>query len=205
MQTCFNIYFNPIYIYIKKSINLAFENDNNLFYFSVSIATIIEFLNEIFKINFFGVSNWLIIIIISTILIDAYFGIKKSLKESLIAKKKSELLEDGPEKRKQIKIQKLKEFKISKLQFTFFKILTLLGYLYVVKNILSHDDNETVLSEILGFSTAVLLKVPLTIFWYYDFKSIGNNIEFLLDKKPPIFLIIEKIFEPKIKNFFNKE
>ena len=201
-QTCFKIYFNPIYIYLKRVYNLTFDNDNYLLIFSLSASTLMTFLTEIFNINFFGVSNSLLLIIISTILIDAIYGVKRSLKESRIAKIKAISLPVGPERKKYIRIYQLKKFSSRKLQFTFFKALTLLAYLFVIKNILSYDDNETVLSEILGLSTAIVLKIPLTIFWYYDFKSIGDNMAFLLGKKPPIFVIIEKIFELRLGRFF---
>ena len=161
---------------------------------------------DLFKIDAFGVPNFLLFLVISTVLIDARFGIKKSVKQSKESYIKSLSFEEGsPEKKKLLKISKLQEFDPKKLQFTFFKCLTLLGYLYFAKHILEVTDKESTLSEIIGFTSGVVTKAPLAIFWYYDFKSIGENAAYLYGKKAPIFTIVEKLFEPKLNEFFNKK
>lgn len=208
MKTCFEIYFNPIYQYIKDSINLAFDNNSVIFYMMLLISTsvdlTIKFINEFFKLNYFGVNNLLILLVILTILIDAFYGIKKSVREQklFLLMAKSDKITSS-DRKALLKKADLKKFDIVKLQFTFFKILTLLAYLFFAKNILEIDYDDNTFSEVLGFTTGVIIKIPLAIFWYKDFKSIGDNLEFLLKKKPPIFPIIEGIFELKFKKYNN--
>lgn len=205
VQTCFQIYFNPIYVYIKRSFSLAFSNDGSLLYSTISLAAFTEFLNEFFEVNYFGVSNGLLVWVIVTILIDAFFGVKKSIRESRNLIKEAGLVVVEAEKRMLLRKAKLKKFSPLKLQFTFFKVLTLIAYLFFAKHILITEESGDTLGMILGIASGVVIKAPLAIFWYYDFKSIGDNLEYLLKKKPPIFKIVEKIFEPKISKFFNKD
>lgn len=205
IPNCFLIYFNPIYIYIKKVIDLASQNDGDLFIRTISLTAIYQFFLNIFKIDAFGVPNFLLFLVITTVLIDARYGIKKSVKQSKELLDEANSLEDSPEKRMLFKKADLKKFDPKKLQFTFFKCFTLLGYLFFAKHILDFQENETSLSGIIGFASGVVTKAPLSIFWYYDFKSIGDNSAYLYGKKAPIFLIVEKIFEPKINEFFNKK
>jgi hypothetical protein len=80
----------------------------------------------------------------------------------------------------------------------------LLGYLYFAKTLLTADADNA-LGQILGFTSGLILKAPVAIFWYYDFKSIGENAAYLYGKKAPIFTIVESIFELRIKKFKNKE
>lgn len=203
---CFSIYFSPIYIYIKKVFELAFQNDAEIGVRAISFMTVYQLICEIIKIDFFGVPNFLLFLVILTVLIDASFGISKSIKQSKEYSLEASLItEDSPEKRMLLKKVEIHKFDPKKLQFTFFKCLTLLGYLYFAKHILSVENNETSLSSIIGFASDVVTKAPLAIFWYYDFKSIGDNSAYLYGKKAPIFNIIEKIFEPKINNFFNND
>lgn len=205
MKTCFQIHFQPIYLYIKKAFDLAFNNDSAVLLTTTSIATTVQVVQSWLDVNYFGVSNLTLLLVIGTILIDAFYGIKKSLKESYKAKLKYDAVEEEtPEKRAYYKTYQLKKFRPGKLQYTFFKALTLLGYLFFVKNILVEDPGGTLMTEIIGFSSTIVLKAPIVIFWYYDFKSIGDNAEFIYGKKAPIFKIAEKIFEPKISTFFKK-
>lgn len=206
MKTCFQIYFQPMYMYVKKAISLAFDNGSTLLCSASILSISTQLLQDFFNVNYFGVSNLTLLLVIGTILIDARYGIKKSVMESKIAKKKhDEILEDTPEKRALFKIYELKKFKPQKLQYTFFKSLTLLAYLFFVKSILDVDVQGNLMIEVIGFSSAIVLKAPIIIFWYYDFKSIGKNTAFIYQKKAPIFIIVEKIFEPKLSKFFKSK
>ena len=69
-----------------------------------------------------------------------------------------------------------------------------LYYLFFIKNLIQADV-EGELGSILGFTSGVMLKVPVAIFWYYDFKSIGENSTYIYGKKAPIFTIVESIVE----------
>jgi len=49
-----------------------------------------------------------------------------------------------------------------------------------------------------------LSKIPVAFFWYYEFKSFGENSTFVYGKKAPIFNIVEMMFEPKISKLFGR-
>jgi hypothetical protein len=206
MTTCFSLYFNPVYIYLKRLVDFTFDNDNIVFISSISIAALTVFIQEFFQINYFGVSNGLLLWVISTILLDALFGVNKSFKEhKLYLLQASRIRTNTAKRRMLLKKASLKKFKPLKLQFTFFKILTFLAYLFFAKNILEAEVDGDAFITIIGIASGIVIKAPIAIFWYYDFKSIGSNLEFILGKKLPIFIIVEKIFEPKIFKFLNSD
>lgn len=204
MPNCFQLYFNPVYIYVKRSFDLATDHYGAPLYISTVLTGVIEYLADFMKIPHFGMSNFLVFLVLITVFIDAYFGIKSSLKKSKEALLKAqEFTIETPEYRRYMKVYDLKRFRAEKLQFTFFKCLTLLGYLFFIKNLIQADV-EGELGSILGFTSGVMLKVPVAIFWYYDFKSIGENSTYIYGKKAPIFTIVESIVEFKIKNYLRK-
>jgi len=206
MYTCFATYFKPIYIYIKKVNELVSANDFDLYFKSISLATIHQSIMTFYAKEYFGVSNFILLIVISTVFVDAYYGVKKSVKKSNENYRQAKKLkEDDPNKSKFLRLAKGYEFSAKKLQFTFFKCLTLIGYLFCANNIMEFQDNDTTISEIMGFASGVAVKAPIMFFWYYDFKSIGRNIQFVYGKKPPIFTIVESIFEPRLTAFIKKQ
>ena len=186
--------------------DLAIDNEYDLAFRTISFTTMYQLMLGLFQIDVFGVPNFLLFLVIATVLIDARYGVLKSVKQSKEFYIKSlSFQETDPEKKMYLKKSDLQKFDPKKLQFTFFKCLTLMGYLYFAKNILEVQDSETTLAEIIGFASGVVTKAPLAIFWYYDFKSIGDNAAYLHGKKAPIFKIVEKIFEPRINSFFNND
>lgn len=199
---CFTTYFFPIYIYVKKAISLTFDNPF-VFVTSINIIGAIDIIKSILKINLFGIDNILLLSVILTALIDAYFGVRKSVLESKEALEKALEYEIGSSEYKRwIKVSKIKEFQLGKLQYTFFKCFTLLGYLFFVKTLLGYDSS--LLETFLGYTSTIILKIPLALFWYYDFKSIGNNSSYVYGKKAYIFTIVEALFELQIKKQFEK-
>lgn len=199
--TCLELYFNPIYLYIKRSFELAIDNNFAVTIMSGFIISILKIIECFFEIRFFGVPNLLLFLVILTVLIDAYWGIKKSKRIAKEALLNSRNLEPGTLKhKKELRVYELKKFRPEKLQFTFFKCLTLLGYLFFAKTLLNSDE-DGMLADVIGFTSAVILKIPLAIFWYYDFKSIGNNAAYVHGKKASIFKIVESIFEIKLSKY----
>ena len=81
-MNCFAIYFNPIYIYIKKAFELAFENQYVVTMTAVFVSGTMEVLLEFFDVNWFGVPNILLLLVLINVFVDAGFGITKSLKQS---------------------------------------------------------------------------------------------------------------------------
>lgn len=176
MYTCFTTYFKPIFTYVKKVNELVSANDFDLYFKTVSVATIHQSLMTFYAKEYFGVSNFILMIVITTVLIDAFFGIKKSVKKSHENYRKASKLEEGVEKSRLLRLAKGYEFSARKLQFTFFKCLTLVGYLFCANHIMEYQENDTTIAEIMGFASGVAVKAPIVFFWYYDFKSIGRNI-----------------------------
>lgn len=208
---CFQSYFEPIYIYLKKVYQIALDNDFAVGGTALIATSIGTALNEFLDVNYFGVTNVLLLIVIATVFVDAGFGIKKSL---ILAKrahfKAFEFPEGSFQRKRFLREFEAKKFSSTKLQFTFFKCLTLLGYLFFAKTLLEIGEEnllaeETLVDSVLNFSTEIIVKAPLAIFWYYDFKSIGENTEFIYGKKAPIFTITEMIFEPRIFKFLKGE
>lgn len=202
MRNCFTTYYDPICVYLKKVGEMASANDFEITIRVVSLSAVFQFASKLVEIEVFGVPNFLLLLVISTTLFDAWFGIQKSIKmskEFMLASLDFDV--GSPEYKMNIKKASLHGFDAKKLQFTFFKCVTLLGYLYFAKNILEHEQ-ESNLADIIGFASGIVTKAPLAIFWYYDFKSIGDNAEYLHGKKAPIFKIVEQIFEPRINRFF---
>lgn len=205
MPNCFQIYFRPIYLYVKKVFIIAQDNDYALTISSVFVTGLFQLIEEVLQINFFGVPNLILILVIGTVIIDAHYGIKASVKKSEELYNEAKQTSDEIKKRRLKRKAKLLEFDPKKLQYTGFKCLTLLGYLFFAKNILASDSDEGSLVMVLSITTEIIIKAPVAIFWYYDFKSIGDNSEYIYKKKAPIFIIVEKIFEPKISNFFKND
>jgi hypothetical protein len=204
-MNCFAIYFNPIYIYIKKAFELAFENQYIVTITAVFVSGTMEVLLEFFDVNWFGVPNILLLLVLINVFVDAGFGITKSLKQSKEALIESEKHLEGTPKKKMLKKKhQLKKFDVKKLQYTFFKCFTLLGYMYFAKVLVDAAEAEN-FTTALTLTSEAIIKTPLAIFWYYDFKSIGNNSAYIYGKKAPIFEIIEVIFELKFKQFFKKD
>lgn len=204
MISCFQLYFNPIYLYVKRSFDLAMDNNGVMLWTVTFITTVYEFILEVLQVKTFGMPNLLLLLVIVTVFIDAGYGIKKSLKQSKEALAEAMVTQTGtPEHKKLMKVHELKKFNVTKLQFTFFKCVTLVGYLFFAKNLIQ-ADTDGILGSILGFTSGVMLKVPVAIFWYYDFKSIGENSAYIYGKKAPIFTIVENILEFKIKNYLKK-
>jgi len=64
--------------------------------------------------------------------------------------------------------------------------------------------NASPIMKFVDFTAETLVVVPLFFFWYKEFKSIGENIETIYNKKPSLFKIVEDIIEFKISNIVNK-
>jgi hypothetical protein len=201
---CFQLYFHDITIYIRRVVDFAIiEWPASFIALLLSIGATTA--DMVYETNIFGVSNFLLLIVMGTVAIDAYYGIRISILGSQRALQKAGRYEEGtPEHKKFMKTHELLRFSPVKLQFTFFKCFTLMGYLYFA-NALLESTGDGLIVEVLDFTVEVLCRVPVAIFWYYEFKSIGRNSSEIYGKKAPIFHIAEWIFEPRIKQFFSRD
>lgn len=194
--------------WIKAVYYLAVENHFAVSIMSIVITGGIAFGEIIISNNIFGISNLVLLLVIATVFLNTGYGIAKSIKSSKMLFAEAQKYEYQTTKHQCYlrKSNKMK-FDIKKLNFVFFKCLSLMGYLYFAKAIITDgvDGSSPVLIQALDLSTEILTKVPVAIFWYYEFKSIGENSAELYGKKAPIFKIVEGIFEPRIFKFFGSK
>lgn len=193
---CFLTYFAPLFLYLKNVLQLSWYDLVAVGSLMVSggIAGFSYFLD----LNYFGVSNLLILIVLGTIGGNTAFGVWKSRIQSKKALLKAKKLESGPEYRLQMKLYKRYKFDYKKLQFVFFKALTFLIYLKVAATFLSEGGG------FLDWTAAVIIQTPIAIMWYVEWKSIGDNSEVIYGRKAPIFKITESIFEAQFVQHFKK-
>lgn len=205
ISTCFHHYFDPIIKYVTSTWHLTVESNFIVVLTSSFMISSVKIAESIYDVEIFGINNFLLVLVIATVLVDAYYGVRRSVivsKSALLSAYKEE--EGSAERRKFCRIYNKKKFDIKKLQYTFFKCFTLMGYLFFVKTLLNLESPDDV-GQFLGYTSELILKAPLAIFWYYEFKSIGDNSAFLFGKKAPIFKIVESIFEFRINKLFKKD
>src|SRR5699024_92269 len=154
----------------------------------------------------FGVSYLLLGFVVFTILIDTGFGIRSSMKKSKKYYKEAiKHTKNSFEYKVNKKKCRAKRFSSNKLMNTFFKIFTLLAYLFFATEITKTDAEVGWVNEVFNMGIGAMIKAPVAILWYHEFKSIGSHIEDLYGAKPNIFNIIQRIFEPRIDKFFRDE
>jgi hypothetical protein len=155
--------------------------------------------------NIFGTSSLMLIMVMGTVFVNTITGTIKSIKQQkkyfAIAQKHEYDTKDY-----NLNLRKSQRFKYDsrRMYFVFFKCLSFLFYLAMIK-ILTSDGIDTDSEwqiEALNLTAETLIRVPIAIFWYHEFKSIGDNSEFLLGKKALPFKIAEYIFEPRILKMF---
>jgi len=183
--------------WLKRIVRLASKNNYTVTFMSAGGILSIEALKLLWKQEIFGTTNFVLILVFGTVLINTYYGVRKSKKIRDYYQRKLILYEDDSVSHDlfEAKIQ-LHVFDPRRLQFVVFKCLSLLGYLFFVTTLL--EDTGT----IFDYGAEIMSKTPLAIFWYYEFKSIGDNSAIIYNKKASIFKIIEDIFEIKIAKFF---
>lgn len=203
MFKCFIHYYRHVFHYIDSLVSLATRDNYYTSRVSLTLSGAYAFVSHVMEVEWFGVGYLLLAVVIVTTLFDAATGVAKSVTISNRALKRGLKIEDkqSPEYIKAMRIHKYKKFDPSKLLYTFFKIFTLLAYLFFANTFMEMEDPNApgIVSTVMGLTMDVLIKAPLAIFWYYDFKSIGQNLEFLFNKKLPIFGIVTMFFERQIK------
>jgi len=186
--------------WIKGIFNLAISNDYSPLFTSSMTVLGITAADLVITDNTFGTTPIVILLVLFTVLLNTGYGVSRSLmqQKALFAK----ALKYPFNSREYIAFyqRSLKyKFDIRRLNFVFFKCFTFLGYLYFAQKLLEGDGS------FLDFSADALAKVPIAFFWYYEFKSFGENSTVVYGKKASIFNIVEMIFEPKISKLFGKK
>lgn len=195
---CFIAYFSPLFIYVKNLFAVSF---NDLAAVGSLIVTgTVAGISYILDLNYFGVSNLLVLYVLVTIAGNTGTGIWKSKVKEREATLKAAKLISGPEHRLQVKLAKRYSFDWNKLTFVVFKVLTFLAYLNFASTFLNEGNG------FLDWTSAIAIQTPLGIFWYKEWKSIGENLEVTLNKKPGIFEVTEWLFEVKFfSQYFKKD
>jgi len=183
--------------WLKKIGALAYANGYKTTFAAIGVTLSGEFIEIFMKQEYFGTTNMVLSLVFLTVFFNTYYGVRKS-KVLFRYYEQRALDTEIEEKQVDLFIAKMQRnaFSAKRLQFVFFKCMSLLGYLYFVTKLL--EDNGT----FFDFTTEALCKAPVAIFWYYEFKSIGENSTVIYDKKASIFTIVEAIFELKILKFF---
>ena len=150
--------------------------------------------------SWFGTTYFVLVMIHLTLFANAAFGIlKNSRKASIFFALAQKHVKGTKEYRLNIRRWRNHKFDIKKTYFVFFKSLAFLSYLLVVKALTSdHPEGGSWEIQALSIGTEILIRVPIALFWYYEFKSIGENSEYIFGQKASIFKIVEGIFEPRI-------
>jgi len=183
----------------KGIFNLAISNDYSPL-FTSSIAVLgVTAADLMVTDETFGTTRIVIFLVICTVFLNTGYGIAKSLKQQKILFSKAIKFPFGSKEYIMFNQRSLRyKFDIRRLNFVFFKCFTFLGYLYFAQKLLEGDGS------FLDFGAEVLTKIPVAFFWYYEFKSFGENSTFVYGKKAPIFNIVEMMFEPKISKLFGR-
>lgn len=186
--------------WIKGIIQLATSNDYSPLFASAFTVLGVTAADLMVTDETFGTTRMVIFLVIVTVLLNTIYGIKKSLMQQKILFARALKYPFNSKEYNIFHKRSLKyKFNIQKLNFVFFKCFTFLGYLYFAQKLLEGD------ATFLDFSAEILAKVPLAFFWYYEFKSFGENSTIVYGgKKASIFTIVEGIFEPKISRLFGK-
>lgn len=190
-------HFTPLLASIKTMFGYK---STSLFGVSLFTAFSLEALMEILNIKFLGVSFALLLIIFLFIVIDWLTGTAASNKFAREA-----VISESKEDYEKYKI------KSTKVSFTIFKFISL--YLWLL---LSHGVTRAAINNGftegtlepgftgLGFILRIFTVVPVLLFGFREFISIGENIKNLYGKVPYLFTLAEKVFDLLQLKFLDK-
>ena len=187
---------------------LAINNYGSVSFISIFLTGGLTVSQFMINDTVFGASNFLLLIVIGTVLINTSYGIQKSLLKSKVFFSKAQRFEFGKRQYNYFLTKSNDhKFQIKKTYFVFFKVFSFLGYLFFAKLLITDtiDSTAPFVIKAMEITAEILIRVPLAIFWYYEFKSIGENSTYVYGKKAPIFRIVEGIFEPRIFKFFGSK
>lgn len=191
--------------WFKNTYTLATDNHSMVTGASVIVAFSLQLTEVLSTEQLFGTTTIVLLVVFSTIAGNTIYGILKSKKmEKFYAQKAFQFEYQSRKYRYYKKKSEDHEFSMKKLNFVFFKTVFFLAYLASVNALMNAEDMEPGSWELkaLDLTTEALIRVPVIIFWYSEFKSIGENSADYYNKKAYIFKIAEFIFEPRISKFF---
>lgn len=198
MLTTMIEYYTPLATSLKT---MAGYKTGTLYGASIFSAITMETISSIFHLNFLGVSVGVLATISLFIVIDWWTGSAASHREAKKAKENGN--EEEYNKRK---------LKSSKVTFTIFKFISLYLWLVLTYTFMNAAVNqgfikpEDTATSYFGIASIlrIITIIPLILFGFREFISIGENIEKLYGKRPYLFELGEKIFDILQFNFLGK-
>jgi hypothetical protein len=168
---------------------------------SFATALSLEAVMELLSLNFLGVSLGLLLLTCFFILVDWWTGSVAADRRSKVAKLEND--EEGYEQNR---------LKSSKVTFTIFKFISLYLWLILsygitkvaINNGFIVDSFKAPVSFGLGTLLRIFSIVPIILFCFREFVSIGENIKSITGKSPYLFILAEKIFDILQFNFLAK-
>lgn len=156
-------------------------------------------------VEIFGTTELVLVMVFTTIMGNTVSGVWKNKMKARVYFARAQKYEYNT-KEYRINFRRFKnhEYQFKKVAFVFFKGFAFLAYLMMVKALTSDSVAGSGEWEIkaLYLTTESLIRIPTALFWYYEFKSIGENSEYIFGKpKAMIFTIAEWVFEPGILKF----
>jgi hypothetical protein len=191
-------YYKPLTISLQT---MAGHKSGALFGVSFTSAITIEAVMSAFKLNFLGVSIGVLAMTALFILIDWATGSAAARKRAKEAEEEGNLEE-----------YEKNRLKSSKVTFTIFKFISLYLWLILTHTMMRAAINQGFMVEGAEheslFGVASILRIitiiPIALFGFREFISIGENIEKLYGKKPYLFELGEKIFDILQFSFLDK-
>lgn len=188
-------YYTPLITSLKTMVGYK---SGTLFGVSIASAITIEAIISILKLNFLGVSVGVIVMLAIFIVIDWFTGTAATRKRA-----------DTAMKNKDDKEFQKNKIKSGKVTFTIFKFMSLYLWLILTHTFMQSAINQGFIDpgaeKHASFGVASILRIitiiPIALFLFREFVSIGENIESLYGKKPYLFELGEKIFDILQFNF----
>jgi hypothetical protein len=146
---------------------------------AITSAAIVEAFALISKASFLGVSVPLLLILIILIVSDQIIGTLASLQ-----------LAKQAEERGDVEGYKENKFKSVKISYTIFKFISLYLWLLLSFSMYRHTRDL----EYLGVAVRTVSLIPIFLFGFREYISIGESIEIISGRKPYLFEMGEKMF-----------
>ena len=198
-------HYTPLFTSLKT---MAGYKTSSLMGASVFSAISMEAIIEIFQLNFLGVSLGLLSFFI---LVDWWTGSVASHKRAKEAKAKADAENNTDPLSPDLVTYEDSRIKSRKISYTIFKFISI--YLWLV---LSHSIYQTAIkngfiipsAEPVSFGLSTILRiltiVPILLFGFREYISVGENIKSIYGKTPYLFTLGEKIFNIFEFNFLKK-
>lgn len=177
------LYFSPFF---KVAYNAIVYKHGALFFASIGITTLTEFLN----LEILGKPMHLLILVSFLFIVDFFTGVAASRHEAKIANEIGD-----------VDTEEEKKFKSSKITFTFFKFIMLFAWIWLEESVSDRIAETESISHLYN----LIRNIPIILLALREYISIGENIERQYGKKPYMFTLADKIFETLefkfLKNF----